>query len=167
MLPPGQETREETMRIVPLMTLALIGVAGLGAASYSGRGVAQSPPEVLNVLGEWSGMSETIVFGADAHNPGDGTAQDKPRLHEAPFTLIVEGQDGRRFWGKVKSKDFAEPFAALFSSSHVFGYGADTDGFYHFRSHEPGRLELCYTQPATNPAKSIVAACTVFTRAQP
>jgi hypothetical protein len=154
------------MRILPLMTLTLAGLAGLGLIAGKVTRAA-ALPEIPEVVGVWTGISETVVFGSSAHHPDGKAPADKARLREVDFTMTVEGQEGRRFWGKVASAVTSQPFAAVFSSSHVFGYGANTSGFYHFRSHAADRLELCYTQPGTHPTGSIVASCVMFTRTQP
>ncbi len=144
------------MRPWLFMALALGGTAAALATVATTRAAVDEKPKLPVVVGEWTGKSETLVL--------DGPAATRPRLEEATSTMSVEGQDGRRFWGKLGSASSADPFVALFSSSHVFGYGAGRNGFYHFRSHGPDRLELCYTQPGTDAAKTI-AACTMFTRA--
>lgn len=154
------------MRNPTLMALTLAGLAGLGLIIDKVASAA-APPEIPNVVGEWKGTSETVVFGSSPHNPDSTAPADKARLREVEFTMTVEGQEGRRFWGKNSSAVTSQPFAAVFSSSHVFGYGANASGFYHFRSHGPDRLELCYTQPGTNPSGAIVASCVMFTRMQP
>lgn len=148
------------MRGLPMFVLGVVAASGLGLATAAvTKAAVDDKPKIPIVVGAWTGTSESVVIGTRAHHPGTDTEEGKPRLREVTFTLNVEGQDGRRFWGTLKSAEHSERFAALFSSSHVFGYGADPDWFYHFRSHGPDRLEVCYTQP--------VAGCTVFTRAQP
>jgi hypothetical protein len=161
MLATGEETREARMRALSLTALALgaIAATALTTVAVTHAAVLDEKPKIPVVVGEWTGKSETLVL--------DGPAQEKPQLVETPYSLSIEGQDGRRFWGKVRTADSADPFVALFSSSHVFGYGAGGTGFYHFRSHGPDRLELCYTQPGTSAAKAIAAACTLYTRTQP
>lgn len=140
--------------------------ANLAGLSLSGIGSARAaePPPVPNMVGTWTGTSETVVFGQGGHHPGSQTLQDEPRLRQVAYTLTVAGQDVRQFWGTIASDNFSEPFAAAYSTSHVYAYGADTDGFYHFKSHGPDKMELCYTQPASSKNKSIAAGCTVFTR---
>ncbi|MGI8853388.1 MAG: hypothetical protein ACR2GC_08895 [Methyloceanibacter sp.] len=166
MLFPGEETTEVNMRILPLTALTLAGLLGLGLIAAK-VAVAAGPPEIPDVVGEWTGTSETVVFGSSPHHPDSEAPMDKARLREVAFTMIVEGQEGRRFWGITKSAVTSQPFAAVFSSSHVFGYGANASGFYHFRNHGSNKLELCYTQAGTNPTAAIVAACVMFTRMQP
>jgi len=150
------------MRALPWIGIVLAGAIGFNIVDSR---AAEQPP-VPNMVGAWTGTSETVVFGHGGHYPGSKTIKDKPRLREVTYTLTVEGQDVRRFWGTIKSDSFSEPFAAVYSTSHVYAYGADTDGFYHFKSHGPNRMELCYTQPASGANESIAASCTVFTRSQ-
>jgi len=156
------------MRALPWIALALIAMTGVGLATNGAiNAAAADKPKVPDMAGEWTGTSESVVLGSGGHHPGGSSLQDKPRLREVAFALSVAGQEGRRFWGTIKSPDFSEPFAAIFSTSNVYAYGADPDGFYHLKSLGPDQLELCYTQPATSPTGSIVAACTVFTRVKP
>lgn len=138
--------------------LAFALVAALAMAAFSvlqnGAGAAD-PPKIPNMLGEWSGTSNTVTV-----------LSGKPQLSEAPSTFSVEGQDGRRFWGQSKSAGSSAPFAAIYSTSHLYAYGADTAGTYHFKSLGPDQFEACYMQPAAPQNGSIVAGCTVFTRSK-
>jgi hypothetical protein len=141
MLAAGEKPREAGMRAVSLTALALGATAATALATVAvTRAAVEEKPKIPVIVGEWTGKSETLVL--------DGHAQERPQLQETPLSLSVEGQDGRRFWGKVRSADSADPFVALFSSSHVFGYGAGGTGFHHFRSHGPDRIDFATRSPA-------------------
>jgi hypothetical protein len=102
MLFPGEETKEVNMRIPTLMALTLAGLACLDLIIDKVASAA-APPEIPNVVGEWKGTSETVVFGSSPHHPDSAAPADKARLREVEFTMTVEGQEGRRFWGKNSS----------------------------------------------------------------
>jgi len=48
------------------------------------------------------------------------------------FEYAIKGQEGRRFWGEIKSGDRTEPLAGAISLDGKRAYGADTDGHFYF-----------------------------------
>jgi hypothetical protein len=154
---------EEDMRKSVVMAMALMAMTAPVIAK-DGVTMRQAPNNALpSLVGDWTGTSESVVLGSGAHHPGSETLQDAPCMREVEFTFSVQGQDGHRFWGVIKSPDFSEPFVAVFSRDNKNAYGADTDGIYHFTLASADEMELCYAHPATSPTGSIVAACNVLT----
>jgi hypothetical protein len=90
---------------------------------------------------------------------GDKTLRDPPFVDQRTFNYSIKGQNGRRFWGEIKSGDRTEPFAAAISLDGKYAYGADTDGNFHFTILSADEMELCYTQSADVPNNQIVATC--------
>ena len=105
------------------------------------------------------GTAEAVVIGS-GHRPGTHTLEDPPRV----FDYSIKGQDGRRFWGEIKSGDRIEPLAGALSIDGKIAYGADTDGHFHFTVRSAREMELCYTQAAIGPDNQIVATCFLITR---
>jgi hypothetical protein len=60
--------------------------------------------------------------------------------------------------------DTNEPFAWAISNDNKTILGADVDGYFRIVLVSPDRMEKCYTQNATGPTRSIVAACYMMDR---
>ncbi len=133
-----------------VLVLTLVGAAG-----------AQEPVRdaVPDLKGVWTGTARAVVYGAGHHHPGKETDRDPARISEVPFTYTVEGQDGRLAWGTTRSPSFEEPFAWAISRDNRTVHGADSDGQVAITILAEDRMELCYTQMALGPTKSIVATC--------
>jgi hypothetical protein len=114
---------------------------------------------IPNLVGEWSGVADAVVIGSGGYRPGSQTLNDPPYVDQRTFNYAIKGQDGRRFWGEIKSGSRTEPFGAAISLDNKFAYGADTDGNFHFTILSADEMELCYTQSADVPNKQIVATC--------
>jgi hypothetical protein len=115
---------------------------------------------VPDLKGTWIGQFKTVIFGHNAHHPGDQSVTDTPRIREITFTLNVSGQDGRVIWGEGWSKpDSREPFAIAIAVDGKTGYGADKDGVWAVTRISADNLEICYTHSGISPTQSIVASC--------
>jgi len=106
------------------------------------------------------------VIGSGGYRPGSRTLKDAPYTDERVFNYSIEGQEGRRFWGRIESGSRTEPFAAAISRDDRTALGADTDGSFHFTILSADEMELCYTQPATSPSNQIVATCFLIKRSK-
>jgi hypothetical protein len=104
----------------------------------------------------WQTLSSSA---AEPTAPAIKTLNDPPFVDQRTFNYEIKGQDGRRFWGEIKSGDRTEPFAASISLDNKYAYGADTDGNFHFTILSADEMELCYTQSADVPSNQIVATC--------
>ena len=83
--------------------------------------------KVPDVKGTWIGTGEAVVLGnAPHHAPVPAT--DRPRLSQVEFTMNVEGQSGRRFWGTVASAGAQEPLIGVISFDGKTVYMRDSDG---------------------------------------
>jgi hypothetical protein len=98
------------------------------------------------------------------YRPGTQTLMDPPFTDERVFDYSIKGQDGRRFWGEIRSGDRTEPLAGALSLDGKTAYGADTDGHFHFTVPSANEMELCYTQAAIGPDHQIVATCFLIKR---
>jgi hypothetical protein len=118
-------------------------------------GPAVAEDATPNLVGEWSGAADAVVIGSGVYRPGDKTLKDPPYVDQRTFNYSIKGQNGRRFWGEIKSGDRTEPFAAAISLDGKYAHGADTDGNFHILSVE--EMELCYAQSADVANNQIVA----------
>ena len=136
-------------------------ISAMAALTMAAPALAQSVPDLK---GTWSGQWRTVIYGLNPHHPGPQATLDTPRVREITFTLEVEGQDGRLFWGKSwSSPDRKEPFAATVAADGKMIIGADTDGSLTGTVAAPDRLEMCYTHTASSP---IVASCGAVQRSR-
>lgn len=99
---------EDTMKRLSWSVLA-----GLALVAFGPGASAQDTGPIPNLLGRWVGTNEAIVVGNAPHHPLDAAPQDKPRMTAVEFTLVVEGQEGRRFWGVSASRQFKEAFVGI------------------------------------------------------
>jgi len=120
--------------------------------------------DISSLVGEWSGAAEAVVIGGGGYRPGTQTLMDPPFTDERMFDYSIKGQDGRRFWGEIRSGDRTEPLAGALSLDGKTAYGADTDGHFHLTVPSANEMELCYTQAAIGPDHQIVATCFLIKR---
>jgi len=145
-----------------MKTLMIAAAAVLATATVA---LAQAQP-TPDLKGTWSGKWRTVILGSNPHHPPSGPA-DAPRVREIVFTLQIEGQDGRLLWGKTWSNpDSKEPFVATITADGKTILGADTDGALTLRIGGRGRMDACYTHPATSPSQSMVASCGALQRSR-
>ena len=139
-------------------------ISAMAALVLAAPVFAQTAPDLK---GTWSGQWKTVIYGVNPHHPAPQATADAPRVREIRFTLEVEGQDGRLFWGKSwSSPDRKEPFAATMTEDGKTIIGADTDGSLTGNVAAPDRLEVCYTHTALSPSKSVVASCGAVQRSR-
>ena len=135
-------------RFVWSMSIALAGVLAGSAPA-----LAQTPPDLK---GTWKGTSEAIVDGATVHNPR--TAEAKPaghyRLRKLEYIYTIEGQDGRRFWGTIQSRQVDIPMIGSLSSDGKWIYIASHDGLIDGEVRGEDTIELCYRN--VKPAAMVV-----------
>jgi hypothetical protein len=81
-------------------------------------------------------------------------------MSSVPFTLVVEKQDGRRFYGTFSSAKHKETVIAVISHNGAV-YMVDDDGYTIGSLISPTRLELCYMKQSPN---GRVASCTEMTK---
>jgi hypothetical protein len=131
-----------------MQRLAVVAVLSALASAPAG---AQDFP---NLVGTWKGDSESIVLpGGNEHHPGKAKG---PRMSNVPFTLVVEKQDGRRFYGTFSSRQHSEPVIAVISRNGAI-YMVDDDGYTIGTMISPSKIELCYMKQSRS---GRVASCT-------
>ena len=134
----------------------IVTLAALAAAP-----AAATDPAVPELRGTWKGESHSIVMGAGPHHPGAKTRE--PRFTTVPFTLVIDKQDGRRFFGTFSSSKHSETVIAVLSRGGTI-FMADDDGYNVGTMLAPDRMELCYLHSSS--AKRI-ASCTELTKQKP
>jgi len=141
------------------------GLAVVFALSFVQAAQAQST--IPDIRGNWTTKGPSIVYGANQHHPGSQTTVSPPRVRDAEFTFVVEGQDGRLAWGYNLSKiapDTKEPFAWAITADGKTIIGTDTDGYYYMTVQAADRMELCYVHNSLGPSRSMIATCVMAQR---
>jgi len=110
-----------------------------------------------DLTGVWTGTSESVVRGDPLLHEGG----EAPHLSEVAFTLTIEGQDGRRFWGALVSPNDSEPVVGVIANDRHAIYLVDLDGYAIDALVDENTLEHCYLQATTEVQ---VATCVTFTR---
>jgi hypothetical protein len=133
--------------------VTLAAITALAAAS------AAAQTAVPDFRGTWKGESHSIARGgAHPHHPG--TQANEPRFDSTPFTLTVDKQDGRRFFGTFSSARGNDPVIAVMSRNGTI-YVVDDDGYTIGTMLAPNRMEWCYMH-LSSAVK--VASCTELTK---
>lgn len=89
-----------------LAAVTAVALAGCNQAPASDANIAApsttAPAAVPDLKGTWVGTSESVVLGTPKHHAA--ALGPKPSLSSTEFTITIDGQDGRRFWGSAKSR---------------------------------------------------------------
>ena len=93
-------------------------------------------------------------------NPITHSQAKEPRFTSAAFTLTIDKQEGRRFYGKFSSARATETVVAIISRSGAI-YMVDDDGYDVGAMLAPDRMELCYLHLSPG---SQIASCTEFVK---
>jgi hypothetical protein len=130
--------------------MRILGTAaglGLAATLVAGEANAQN---IIDMKGTWTATNQAIVDGPVIHHPPAGDPATKPaakaRLTEVPFTLVIEGQDGRRFWGTTSSPRHTERLIGSLSVDGKSIHMVDEDGFLDGTVVNADAFDVCYRQ---------------------
>jgi hypothetical protein len=114
------------------------------------RGEIAMARDMIDLRGTWKGTSQTIVDGASAHHPPVGTRSVKGaakyRLSEQAFTMVIEGQDGRRIWGTIASRAHVERVIGSLSVDGKQLFLVDHKGYIDGNVVNGDTVEIYYRQ---------------------
>ena len=122
----------------------------LGAAACK---PAAQDGTLLDLKGRWVGTSESIVRGSAPHHaaaPGPA-----PLVDNVEFTLVITGQDGRRFWGTVSGGTSVEPVIGVIALDGKTIVARDSDGLLEGTIVDADTIDSVYSH---NNGTSAVAA---------
>jgi hypothetical protein len=135
----------------PACAFAIIALATVSTAA------AQSA--VPDLRGTWKGESQSIVLGGgNAHHAV--TSASEPELRSVAFTLTIDKQDGRRFFGIFSSPRGGSKVVAVMSRGGTI-FLADAEGFSNGTMLAPDRMELCYLKHGPD---ARIASCVELTK---
>jgi len=141
------------------MTRHLQSVALGLAILVAGAGSAWAQAAPFNMKGTWVGHGEGIVDAVQHRHDSSATATRPAgsyRLREMTFTIKVEGQEGKRFWGSAQSA--ANVTGRMIGSLAHDGkwlYMAGHEGIMDGVVVDANTIQLCYRQ--VSPAVAVVA----------
>ncbi len=112
--------------------------------------------------GQWKGTNEGVVLGTGMYHR-EGGKPGEPHMVSKEFTLNIKGQEGRKFWGEIVSKDDTGPLLGVIANDKQTIHYVDNAGGGHMAGKfiGPGRYEICYLRPGKD---VMVAACTLFAK---
>ena len=139
--------------------LNLARIATFAAITVLAAASAAAQTAVPDFRGTWKGDSHTIAIGGThPHHPG--TQANEPRFDSTAFTLTVDKQDGRRFFGTFSSARGNESVIGVLARNGTI-IVVDDDGYTIGTMLAPNRMEWCYMHQS--PAVR-VASCTELTK---
>jgi hypothetical protein len=123
-----------------------MGIALAGVLAGAAPALAQATPPDLK--GAWKGTGEAIVDGAAINHPrkAEGKPAGTYRLRRQEYNFRIEGQDGRRFWGTIRSEHADVPMLGSLSSDGKWIYIASRAGLIDGTVTGDDTIELCYRQ---------------------
>jgi hypothetical protein len=89
-----------------------------------------------------------ITGSGNAHHAGTPQSSE-PRASSVTFTLKIEHQDGRRFWGIFSSERPTDSLIGVISRNGSIYYD-DAKGYGTATLLSPDRQEMCYLQIDSN-----------------
>jgi hypothetical protein len=135
--------------------------AALAAAPVALCAAVAADAQMPELRGTWKGDSHSVVLGGGPHHPD--TKSGEPRFTSVPFTLVVDKQDGRRFFGTFSSTQHSETVVAVVSRAGSI-FMADDDGYSVGTMLAPDRMEICYLHSSS---ATRIASCTELVRQKP
>ena len=128
--------------------------------------MAQSTP---NMLGTWTGISNSAVSGAGQFHPTEAGKEKAVRFRSVEYVMVIDKEEGRNFVGSIgatnnkNSTDVKrkEVLMGAYAKDMKSGVMVNETGSFTFKLVDPKNLEICYTQVTANPK---VASCFELTK---
>ena len=104
---------------------------------------AATEAAIPDLKGKWVGTSESIVTGIAKHH--EAPEGDAPLLSSVEFTYVVEGQDGRRFWGTLTSPNFEEDMIGIVAKDGKTIVARSSEGEVRGTIADPDTIDITYS----------------------
>lgn len=128
----------------------------LAAAPASAREDREKREKAVpDVTGVWKGVSDSVAMGKLGH----ADPADTPKFLHIEWTLTIDKQEGRAFYGSKASSRGRETLVGVVDGATL--YMADDDGTYVGKLTSKNRLILKYVEAGR---ESKVASVTLFVR---
>lgn len=136
-------------------SLVLALFLGLLVAATPALAKDKKEKAVSDVTGVWKGQSESVAVGKLGHVE----ATETPKFLQVSFTLTIDKQQGRVFYGVKASAKGKETVVGVMDGANIFM--ADDDGTYTGRLTGKNSMIVKYLEAGTS---SKVASVTRFVR---
>jgi hypothetical protein len=137
------------------ITLLLVLVAGCWLAAVPAMAKEKKEKAVPDLVGVWKGSSESVAMGRLDH----ADAASAPTFLRIDWTLTIEKQEGRTFYGTRASARGKETVVGVVDGGQIFM--ADDDGTFAGKLTSKNRLVLRYVEAGK---QSKVASISLFVR---
>lgn len=108
-----------------LAFLVILGLVLAAASALAREHKEKDEKDVPDVTGVWKGTSDSVAMGKLGH----ADATDAPKFLHAEWTLTIDKQDGRAFYGAKASARATETVVGVIDGASTL-YMADDDGTY-------------------------------------
>ncbi|MBU3539927.1 hypothetical protein [Polynucleobacter sp. UB-Tiil-W10] len=133
--------------------------AALGLASTLAW--SQTPS---NMVGTWSGVSNSAVSGSGMFHPTEAGKEKAVRFRNVEYVLVVDKEEGRNFVGFIGATNGKHPtdikhkevVLGAYAKDMKSGVMVNETGSFTFKLVDSKNLEICYTQVTSKP---MVASC--------
>ena len=136
--------------LTAVTVLALAGCNQVPAGDANTAAPATATPAALpDLKGTWVGTSESMALGSTRHHAA--AAGPQPLLDNVEFTTVIEGQQGRRFWGTITSKFNKDAILGVIAHDGQTILARSGAGEIRGRIVDPATIEITYSEggPAT------------------
>ena len=144
-------------RILPL--LLVFGLVLAAAPVWAREHKELKEKEAPDITGVWKGTSDSVAMGKLGH----ADATDAPRFLHVDWTITIDKQDGRMFYGTKASAKGKETLVGVIDGASKLSM-ADDDGIYSGKLTGKNTMILTYVE-ATKDSK--VASITHYRREAP
>ena len=148
-------------RLTALAVFAALGACAPPTSNSAVAGDNSATPAateaaIPDLKGTWAGTSESIVTGMALHHAAQ-SGKD-PLLDNVPFTYVITGQDGHRFWGNLKSAQGEERITGVIARDGKTIIAQDNDGVLHGMLVDSDTIDLIYNHGGSS---TVVALNTI------
>ena len=138
-----------------LTTVLLALVLGCLLAAAPALAKEKKEKNTPDVTGVWKGTSDSVSMGKLGH----GEPSAEPKFQHVEWTLTIDKQEGRTFYGSKASARGKETVVGVVDGAKLFL--ADDDGVYVGKLTSKHRMLLIYMEAGK---ESKVASTTLFIR---
>ncbi len=142
-------------RLFALALAVMLGTLLAAGPALAQEAKGKKEKSIPNLVGVWKGTSDSVAMGALGHV--DATAA--PTFLHVDWTLTIEKQEGRTFYGTKASSRAKETVVGVVDGGQVSM--ADDDGTYVGKLTSPNRLIIRYLEAGK---ASKVASITLYVR---
>ncbi|NCB22566.1 MAG: hypothetical protein EOM56_06965 [Deltaproteobacteria bacterium] len=139
-----------------LVFLVVLVCALVAAPALARKNAENKENDVPNVTGVWKGTSVSVAVGKLGH----AGATDAPQFLHIDWTLTIEKQDGRAFYGTRASSRAKETVVGVIDGASTL-YMADEDGTYVGKLTSKNTMDVKYLEAGKD---SKVASFTHYRR---